>query len=130
MRLFPIGVVPLLADPQSVTPTGGSAVSLPATGRGIDSSVYTSADGNTKLTISHTFASRKRYVARLDFSKIAADPLISAQNIKYSMSAYLVIDTPITGFTVAEAMAQAGGLLAYLSASTNAKVTSILGGET
>lgn len=120
----------MLADPQSVTPTGGSAVSLPAIGREANQSVYQSADGNTKLTVSHTFGNRKRYVARLDFSKIAADPLISAQNIKYSMSAYLVMDTPITGFTAAEAMAQTGGLLAYLSASTNAKVTSILGGET
>jgi hypothetical protein len=120
----------MLADPQSVTPTGGSAVSLPATGRAIDQSVYTSADGNTKLTIGHTYGNRKRFQVRLDFSKIAADPLISAQNIKYSMSAYLVMDVPITGFTVAEAMAQAGGLLAYLSASTNAKVTSVLGGET
>lgn len=120
----------MLADPQSVTPTGGSAVSLPAIGRSADSSVYQSADGNTKLTVSHAFGKRNRYQVRLDFSKIAADPLISAQNIKYSMSAYLVIDTPITGFTVAEAMAQAGGLLAYLSASTNAKVTSVLGGET
>lgn len=120
----------MLADPQSVTPTGGSAVSLPTIGRGPASSVYQSADGTMKLTISHTFAKRNRYQARLDFSKIAADPLVSAQNIKYSMSAYLVMDTPITGFTVAEAMAVAGGLLAYLSASTNAKVTSILGGET
>jgi hypothetical protein len=82
------------------------------------------------LTISHVFGKRKRFSARLDFSKIAADPLISAQNIKYTMSGYLVIDVPVTGFTVAEAMAQAGGLLAYLSATTNAKVTSILGGET
>lgn len=120
----------MLADPQSVTPTGGSAVSLPAVGRGIDSSIYQSADGNTKLTVSHAYGARKRTSVRLDFAKIAADPLISAQNIKYSMSAYLVMDVPITGFTVAEAMAQAGGLLAYLSATTNAKVTSVLGGET
>lgn len=120
----------MLTDPQSVTPTGGSAVSLPTIGRGPTSSVYQSADGTTTLTVSHTFASRKRYQVRLDFSKIAADPLISAQNIKYSMSAYLVIDVPQTGFTVAEAMAQTGGLLAFLSASTNAKVTTILGGET
>lgn len=120
----------MLADPQSVTPTGGSAVSLPAIGRGENQSVYQSADGNTKLTVSHTYGKRNRYQVRLDFAKIAADPLISAQNIKYSMSAYLVMDTPITGFTAAEAMAQVGGLLAYLSASTNAKVTSVLGGET
>jgi len=120
----------MLSDPQSVTPTGGSAVSLPTVGRGLNQSIYQSADGNTVLTISHNLGKRKRTQVRLDFSKIAADPLISAQNIKYSMSAYMVIDTPITGFTVAEAMAQAGGLLAYLSASTNAKVTSVLGGET
>lgn len=45
------------------------------------------------------------------------------------MSAYLVVDTPITGFTVAEAKQIVDALTGYLTASSGAKVTNILGGE-
>ncbi len=82
-----------------------------------------------KLGVSHSYGKRTRRSIRLDHSKIAADPLISAVNIKYSMSAYLVVDVPVTGYTVAEAKAIVDALIAYLSASTGAKVTQLLGGE-
>jgi hypothetical protein len=118
----------MLADPQTVT-ISSVAQTLPAIGRGVNTSSYQKDDGTVKLTVSHSYGKRTRRTARLDFSKIAVDPLVSAQNIKYSMSAYLVIDTPITGFTVAEAKAIVDGLTAYLTASSGAKVTSILGGE-
>jgi hypothetical protein len=45
------------------------------------------------------------------------------------MSAYLVIDVPPVGYTVAEAQAVVDGFLAYLTASSGAKVTQLLGGE-
>lgn len=118
----------MLADPQSVT-INAVAQSLPAIGRGVNTSSYQKDDGNVKLTISHQYGKRTRRTVRLDFSKIAADPLVSAQNIKYSMSTYLVIDAPITGFTVAEAKYVVDALTAYLTASSGAKVTSVLGGE-
>jgi hypothetical protein len=118
----------MLADPQSVT-INAVAQSLPAIGRGVNNSSYQKDDGNVKLTISHAYGKRTRRTVRLDFSKIAADPLISAQSVKYSMSTYLVIDTPITGFTVAEAKQIVDALTAYLTASSGAKVTSVLGGE-
>lgn len=118
----------MLADPQSVT-INSVANSLPAVARGINQSSYQKDDGNVVLSVSHQYGKRTRRTVRLDFSKIAADPLVSAQNIKYSMSTYLVIDTPITGFTVAEAKLVVDGLTAYLTASSGAKVTSVLGGE-
>jgi hypothetical protein len=118
----------MLADPQSVTYNSGS-VSLPAIARGANTSKYQKDDGTMALTISHALGKRNRSTVRLDFSKIAADPLISAQNIKYSMSAYLVIDRPVTGFTVAEAKLVVDALTAYLTASSGAKVTSVLGFE-
>jgi hypothetical protein len=119
----------MLADPQSVT-INSVAQSLPAISRGVNTSAYQKDDGTVKLSIAHTYAkARTRRQVRLDFSKIAADPLVSAQNIKYSMSAYLVIDHPITGFTVAEAKYIVDALTAYLTASSGAKVTSVLGGE-
>lgn len=118
----------MLADPQSVT-INSVANSLPAVSRGVDQSRYQKDDGLVSLQISHTYAKRTRRVVRLDHSKIAADPLVSSQNIKYSMSAYLVIDVPVTGYTVAEAKQIVDALTAYLTASSGAKVTSVLGGE-
>ena len=118
----------MLADPQSVT-INSVANSLPAIARGVNTSAYQKDDGLVKLSIAHSYGKRTRRTVRLDHSKIAADPLVSAQNIKYSMSAYLVIDTPVTGYTVAEAKQIVDGLTAYLTASTGAKVTSVLGGE-
>ena len=118
----------MLADPQSVT-INAVANSLPAISRGVNQSAYQKDDGSVKLSVSHIYGKRTRRSVRLDFSKIAADPLVSAQSIKYSMSAYLVIDVPITGFTVAEAKQIVDALTAYLTASSGAKVTSVLGGE-
>lgn len=118
----------MLADPQSVT-INAVAQTLPAILRGVNTSQYQKDDATVKLSIAHQYGARTRRTARLDFSKIAADPLISSTNIKYSMSAYLVIDTPVTGFTVAEAKQIVDALTAYLTASSGAKVTSILGGE-
>lgn len=116
------------ADPQSVT-INAVANSLPRTSSGVNSGVFTKDDGNVRLSVSHQYAKRTRRTIRLDHSKIAADPLISAQNIKYSMSAYLVVDMPITGYTVAEAKQIIDGLTAYLTVSSGARVTQLLGGE-
>ena len=118
----------MLADPQSVT-INSVAQSLPAVSRGQFQSVYQKDDGTVKLSVSHAYGKRTRRTVRIDFSKVAADPLISAQNIKYSMSTYLVIDQPITGFTVTEAKQIVDALTGYLTASSGAKVTSVLGGE-
>nr|UJQ85662.1 MAG: hypothetical protein 2 [Leviviridae sp.] len=118
----------MLADPQSVT-INAVAQSLPAIARGVNVSSYQKDDGTVKLSISHQYGKRIRRTARLDFSKIVADPLVPAQNQKVSMSTYLVIDQPITGLTIAEIKQVVDGLTAYLTASTGAKVTSIVGGE-
>lgn len=118
----------MLADPQSVT-INAVANTLPAIARGTNTSKYQKDDGNVVLSIAHAYGKRTRRTCRLDFSKVAADPLISSQNIKYSMSAYIVIDTPVTGFTVAEAKQIVDALTGYLTASSGAKVTNILGGE-
>lgn len=117
------------ADPQTVT-INAVANTLPRTNYGNNAGTFNTPDGNVVLSVASTYgAKRTRRTARLDYSKIAADPLVSAQNIKYSMSAYLVVDVPITGFTVAEQKQIVDGLTAYLTASTGARVTQLLGGE-
>jgi hypothetical protein len=118
------------ADPQSVT-INSVANSLPRVGAGPDSGNFKANDGNVVLTVKHSNGRRLRHTARLDFSKIAADPLISSTNIKYSMSAYVVVDAPVTGFTVAEQKQIVDALTAWLAAGAGAanSTTKLLGGE-
>lgn len=118
-----------LADPQTVT-INAVAKTLPRTGYLPSAGVFTIDDGTIKLQVSNTAgAKRTRRSVRLDFAKVAADPLISAQNIRYSMSAYLVVDVPITGFTVAEAKQVVDGLTLWLTTGSGANTTKVLGGE-
>lgn len=116
------------SDPQSVT-INAVAQTLARTSSGVNAGVFTKDTGDVKLSVAHQYAKRTRRTIRLDFRKVAADPLISSQSVLYSMSTYLVVDTPITGFTVAEAKQVIDGFVAYLTASTGAKVTQLLGGE-
>jgi hypothetical protein len=117
-----------LADPQSVT-INAVAVSLPRTSSGVNAGEYTSNDGNVKLKVTHQYVKRNRHYARLDHSKIAPDPLISAQNIKFGMSMTTIFDVPVTGYTVTEAKQVVDGFIAALQANSGSLVTKILGGE-
>lgn len=116
------------ADPQTVT-IATVANTLPRISSGINAGTFQKDDGNVKLSVSHQYGKRTRRTLRLDYSKIAPDPLISAQNIKYSMSTYLVVDVPVTGFTVTEAKVIVDAFTAYMTASTGARITQLLGGE-
>jgi len=120
----------MFSDPQSVTiGTTIGTVSLPRTGAGSGTGVFDSNDGTVELSVANSYGKRTRRTARINLSKIAADPLISSNNIKYSTSCYLVVDAPITGFTVAELKDLVTGLTTWLTASTGAHITQLLGGE-
>jgi len=116
------------ADPQSVT-IGGTAVPLPRVSSGVNSGSFGSADNTTLLSVSHQYGRRNRRSVRLSNAKISADPMTPSQNVRSSMSVTLVVDTPVNGYSVAEAKAVADALVAYLTASTGARVTQLLGGE-
>ncbi len=116
------------ADPQSVT-ISGTAISLPRTSTGVNASTYTSADTLTALTSSHQYGRRTRRQIKLTTSKVTADPLVPSQNTRSSMSCYVVFDVPVNGYTVAEAKAVGDALMTYLTASTGAQITKLLGGE-
>lgn len=116
------------ADPQSVT-INAVAQSLPRTSNGVNSGTFTKDDGAYKLSVSHNYGKRTRRTIRIDGTKIAADPLQPSTNARYSMSTYLVVDAPVTGYTNAEIKQVIDGLTAYLTASSGAKVTQLLGGE-
>jgi hypothetical protein len=116
------------ADPQSVT-INAVAIPMPRTSSGTNSGVFTAADGNTRLSVSHAYGKRTRRTIRLDSSKVASDPLLPAQNVKLSNSVYLVVDAPVAGFTNAELKQTIDGFLASLTASSGAQISRLLGGE-
>jgi len=118
----------MYTDPQSVT-INSVAQTLPRTGLSLTEGTFTKDDGNVKLRVGQSSGKRNRRSIRLDYRKIAADPLTTALNAEYTMSAYLVVDVPKVGFTVTEAKQIVDALTAYLTASTGARVTQLLGGE-
>jgi len=116
------------ADPQSVT-INAVAQSLPRVSSGTNSGAFSKDDGTVKLSVSHTYGTRTRRLIRLDHSKIAADPLQASINVRLSSSVYLVVDQPATGYTVAEMKQIMDALTGYLTASSGARATQLLGGE-
>lgn len=115
------------ADPQSLT-IAGTATSLPRVGSALNAGTFQSNDGNVRLAVSSSYGKRVRRTIRVQHRKVAADPL-TAQNVNYEMTCYLVTDAPLVGYTVAQQKDIVDALVAYLSASTGAKVTQLLGGE-
>lgn len=116
------------SDPQSVT-VSGVTTPLPRTSVGANQSDYQSADGLIKLTASNAYGRRTRRVLRLDHSKVAADVFIPTQNVKVSMSNYMVFDLPVAGYTNTEALAVYNGFKTIFTASTDAIIAKLLGGE-
>lgn len=115
------------ADPQSVT-INAVANSLPRISSGVNTGSFQKDDATVKLGVSHQYGTRVRRQLRLDHVKIAPD-VFTSDNVKYSMSAYLVVDVPITGYSLAEQKQIVDGLTAYLTATSGARVTQLLGGE-
>jgi len=116
------------SDPQSVT-ISGTAISLPRVSTGQGQSQYSSSDGLVSLTASSQYGKRTRRVLRIDHSKITSDPFIPAQNTKVSMSNYLVFDVPVVGYSNVEALAVYAGFKAAFTATSDALITKLLGGE-
>jgi hypothetical protein len=94
-----------------------------------DESEYTSGDGLIKLTASHSYGKRTRRLLRVDHSKLAPDPFRPAENVKVGMATYIVFDLPPAGYTSTEALAVYTGFKGLYTASTDALVTKLLGGE-
>lgn len=116
------------ADPQSIT-ISGTTSSLPRVSSRANGGSYQSADGLILLTADNAYGRRTRRVIRVDHSKITADPFIPTQNSKVSMSNYMVFDLPPAGYTNAEALAVYVGFKNLITASTDAAIQKLLGGE-
>ncbi len=116
------------ADPQSVT-INAVANSLPRTSNGVNAGAFTKDDGTIGLKVSSLYGKRTRRTVRIDHQKYAADPLVSSTNVLRSMSAYLVVDVPLQGYTIAEQKQIVDGLTKWLTDTSGSNVTKLLGGE-
>lgn len=120
----------MLADPQTLTiGTTPGAVSLPRIIAGENRSVYRSADSTVSYTLSTLYGARARRMARVDLSKISPDVFLPTSNVRVSASAFLVIDQPMTGFTVEELSDLTVALTSALTADSGATILKLLGGE-
>jgi hypothetical protein len=120
------------SDPQTITINAVAQV-LARTDQD-PQGIFVTSDALIKETIGQQVTgsgntSRNRRLLRLDHSKIAANPFDSTLNARYNMSVYVVVDVPAVGYTVAEQKLVTDGFFAYLTASSGAKMTQLLGGE-
>lgn len=115
------------ADPISIT-YNAVATNLPRISSSANAGTFRTADSSLAASVSHSYGkTRTRRQLRLDHQKVAADPLVAAQNLRYSMSAYIVIDVPIVGYSVAEAKLVVDALTGFAANATN--INKLLGGE-
>lgn len=111
------------ADPQTITV---NAVPLTLNKVRVEGqkTVYSTADEELKLTISHQESKgRTRRMARLDKRVVATNPLSSVNEYK-STGIYLVIDEPEYGFTDDELDDVVQGLTAWLTSANVLKILS------
>lgn len=115
------------SDPQSIT-INAIANSLARTSFGVNQGKFSKDDGTVQLTASHAYNARTRRLLRVDHKKIAPD-VFSGDNQEYTMGTWLVVEHPVVGYTNVELKQVIDGFVAYLSASSGANVTRLLGGE-
>jgi hypothetical protein len=117
------------ADPQTVT-INAVAQTLPLINREGRKGVFRKDDSTVSLTVSHKeVRGRTNSMLRLDHSKVAADPLLAGVNRRATGSVWLVADFDPSEYTVAERKQIVDALTAYLTASSGARATQLLGGE-
>jgi hypothetical protein len=87
-------------------------------------------DGLVRLNFSHSYPKgRASRLAKLDHFKVASDPLMSGQSFNTGMSVHLVVQSPEVGYTLVETKQVVDAFVAWLSASSGANITALLGGE-
>ncbi len=117
-------------DPQSVTiGTTPGAISLVRVNSGSEIGKFANYDSKAELQLGTTYGKRTRHTARLTFSKVVTDPLVSTTNVLASGTVSLVIDVPANGFSAAEQKDLAKALIGHLTASSDAALIKLNAGE-
>jgi hypothetical protein len=116
------------SDPLSIT-ISAVTTPLPRISTMQDEAIYQSADGLIQVQASHDSGKRYRHLLRVNHSKLAPDPFRPTENVKVSMSNYIVFDVPVAGYTATEQMAVYAGFKTLYTATSDALITKLLGNE-
>jgi len=116
-------------DPQAIT-VDGTAHSLPRVLTGTTVGKFVSADAVRELTIDpRGSAKRRRNVGRFYTKRNVLDPLGSGLSTQVQSMVSITIDRPSSGVTDAEVEKDLLGLIAWLTANTNANLKKLVAGE-
>ncbi|DAD50378.1 TPA_asm: coat protein [ssRNA phage Gerhypos.3_11] len=129
----------MFSDPIALTPGASfdvGAVNLPRVSQQGTISVYqagplsVNAGSLLRVTASHQYGRRIRRVLRCDYNDNAGSTLISGTTSPRSMSCYVVFDLPNGGqFNATDQLSLFNGLKGTWSATTDALMKKVLGGE-
>jgi len=70
-----------------------------------------------------------RHLLRFDHSKVTSDPFIPSQNVKVNAAIYMVVDVPPAGYSNTEVMQVYNGFKTLYTATSDAVITKLIGGE-
>jgi len=116
-------------DPQTVT-VDAVPHTLPRVLTGTTVGKFVSADALRELTIDpRGTAKRRRNVGRFFTKRTVLDPLGSGLSTQVQSMVSITIDRPTSGVTDAEIEKDLLGLIAWLTASTNANLKKLVAGE-
>lgn len=83
-----------------------------------------------EFVITHDYSSaRQRHVVWLEQVKIVTDPLFSTQNKQVVARATLTVSAPMSGFSTQQLKELAKGLIGNLTATSDANLIKVIGGE-
>lgn len=120
------------ADPAVVTPTGGSAQSLVRITQDDTRSVYKKREtlGDWALSIRNTEYTKKngKVTSRHNAELIHTLYPVAPSTLSTVRKGYLTFELE-QGDTIADVVAEVGGLLTFMAASSNAKLLQMTNGE-
>lgn len=121
-----------LSDPQSIT-VGSDTVSLARTGMGPNSSTYkgvtlSGTEYNLQVT-QNVQKSKTRSSIRIERVAFVPDTLIPSNNVRQTLTATIVVETPSVGVSPLTALSAVLGLINMATANTNAVLTKLVAGE-
>ncbi len=117
------------ADPQSIT-ISAVANSLPRIASGVGVGGFQTNDGSLVMDVRHLPSkTRTSRTVGITIKKYVSDPLRPADNVPVSATIRFVVNAPVQGFTPADLLAATTGFLNCLTASSNANLTKLFGGE-
>lgn len=117
------------ADPQTVT-IDGTASTLPRVFEKENVGSFIGPNQDVEMVIRPTLtkAMRRHQVVQLKVAKNATDPISGiGKRVESTMS--IVLDAPVAGFSDAELVAAASGLITWATAGTNANLKKFVAGE-